>query len=83
MADLYPNMEGSKKQRVQNIIEARKARGALSTYSKGLEPQIIDPVVDLLTALMHLCDMDGLEFDEQLRMAREHYEEETDGEDEE
>ena len=37
------------------------------------------PVVDALADWMHLCDEHGIDFDDQLRLARQHFDAEKEG----
>ncbi len=66
-----------------NELRAEAAATALQTYSlaKGMsldEPPLSqgELLTDLITDLLHWCDLFDLDFDEALRMAHFHHEEE-------
>lgn len=55
------------------------ARGVLAAIplSEQIGPKTA--ITEILTDLMHLCDADGLDFEDRLRCARRHYEVEAEG----
>lgn len=58
------------------IEMARRAVLAHDTELDGFEDLYDEPVIDLLTDLMHLCEDEGIDWESAFRMAEMHYEEE-------
>lgn len=60
-----------------NADRAKDAREAISLRVYGYKTEGAHAITDLLADLMHLCAADGHDFDNQLRIARDHFEHET------
>jgi hypothetical protein len=60
-----------------NDDRAQWAKEALGSFSKGAGSEEDTAVSDLLTDLRHYCDRHGLDWEEQLFRANNHYAEET------
>lgn len=61
---------------------ANWALSAVNVYARESgadEEELVVQVIDLITNLQHLCRREELDFDEVLRAARVHYEEESRG----
>lgn len=59
---------------VDDILGRTRTEDEVKDFCEDTEPQ------DMLTDIMHLCDLCGFEFESMLRMARNNYEAERDGE---
>lgn len=66
-----------------NEHRAHQALVAVDAYILAREPDgllgepVDEQVTDLLTDLMHLCDLTGTDFDRQLQIARSHHSDEA------
>lgn len=61
---------------ITNIDRAKLALAAVETFEAATGSAREDSIIDLLDDLMHLCKAAGLDFYDQLRIARNHFEEE-------
>jgi len=74
---------------VKNIMRARRIYSQIANYPDGFDFRVIADiftedvvradvdsvaVVDVLSDLMHLCELGGLDFDDLARIAKDNYE---------